>query len=295
MSAQGKTKHPSKLSAGMLQNLKKEHRKISMLTCYDYSFANIANQSDIDILLVGDSGIMTLFGYPDTTYGTIELMEMMTKAVVTGAPDKFIIADMPFLSHRKGIHHALDSAERLIKCGAQAVKIEGLSGHKDVIAYLIESGIPVMGHLGLTPQSVHATGYKVQGRNTDDFQAIIADAMMLQELGVFAMVLECVPTELTEKITQMLDIPVIGIGAGNASDGQVLVLQDMLGMTQNIKPKFVRHYLNGFHTIQTALNHYHQDVKNASYPDATESYHLRNNQVQGNTATKIKQLMEQLS
>ncbi|WP_119344790.1 3-methyl-2-oxobutanoate hydroxymethyltransferase [Facilibium subflavum] len=263
-----------KLTPDQLIKYKQNQQKISMLTCYDYSFACIANQSDVDLLLVGDSGVMTLLGHPDTTHANVEMMSMMTKAVAFGAPDKFIIADMPFLSHRQGISHAVQCADKLIKAGANAIKIEGIDGHQEVISHLTQSGIPVMGHLGLTPQSVHSLGYKVQGKTFDQAQKIKQQALDLQHLGCFSIVLECVPDQLAKEIAELLDIVVIGIGAGAFVDGQVLVLQDMLGMTQHMKPKFVRHFLDGFSCIQAAFNQYHQAVQSGTYPTNQESYTL---------------------
>ena len=263
-----------KLSLEKLTTYKHKSRKISMLTCYDYSFACLANNSNIDLLLVGDSGVTTLLGYPDSTHANIEMIELMTKAVSFGAPNKFIVADMPFLSNRKGVNYALECADKLIKAGANAIKIEGISGHEDVIKYIVQSGIPVMGHLGLTPQSVHATGYKVQGKTTSSFELIKQQATHLQEIGCFSMVLECVPSSLGKEISKTVNIPVIGIGAGSDVDGQVLVLQDMLGMTQNLKPKFVRHFLNGAEQIQNSFNEYHSQVQSGAYPNKDESYNL---------------------
>ncbi|MFC4892060.1 3-methyl-2-oxobutanoate hydroxymethyltransferase [Pseudofrancisella aestuarii] len=269
------TKVKNKLLPSQLLNYKRNKKKISMLTCYDYSFACIANESEIDILLVGDSGVMTIFGYPDTTHATIEMMESMTKAVHSGAPNKFIVGDMPFLSNRKGIKYAVECAEKLIKAGANSIKIEGVEGHADVIEHIVNSGIPVMGHLGLTPQSVNSLGYKVQGKTIDSAELIKQQALLLQRLGCFAVVLECVPSVLAKEITELLDIPVIGIGAGKDVDGQVLVLQDMLGMTLNLKPKFVRHFFSGFTDIKTAFDKYHDEVNNISYPAQSESYDIQ--------------------
>ena len=263
-----------KLSPNQLISLKNKGKKISALTCYDYSFATIANASEIDVLLVGDSGAMTIFGYPDTTHATIEMMESMTKAVSFGAPDKLIVGDMPFLTNRKGINVALESAERLIRAGASAIKLEGIDGHADVIKNIVQSGIPVMGHLGLTPQHVHTLGYKVQGKTQNSADMIKKQALQLQELGCFAIVLECVPNSLAKDIASSLTIPVIGIGAGKDIDGQILVLQDMLGMTVNLKQKFLRHFSNGFAEIKSIINQYHKEVSEQTYPSLKESYDI---------------------
>lgn len=261
-----------KLNPTQLRLLKGSGQKLSMITCYDYSFAYIINQTDIDLILVGDSGVMVSLGYPDTTHATIDMMAIMTKAVSTGATDKCIIADMPFLSQRQGIEHAITCADTLIKSGANAIKIEGVNGHENIIQHLVESGIPVMGHLGLTPQSVHSIGYRLQGKTDNESNKIKSQAITLQKLGCFSVVLECIPSELAAEIQAALSIPVIGIGAGKQVDGQVLVLQDMLGITQDLKPKFVRHFLNGKDLIQSAIDDYCNHVQNGDYPDTTESY-----------------------
>ena len=261
-----------KLNPTQLRLLKGSCQKLSMITCYDYSFACIINQTDIDLILVGDSGVMVSLGYPDTTHATIDMMAMMTKAVSRGANHKCIIADMPFLSQRQGIEHATQCADTLIKSGANAIKIEGVNGHEKVIQHLVESGIPVMGHLGLTPQSVHSIGYRLQGKTDNESNKIKTEAIALQKLGCFSVVLECIPSELAAEIQAALSIPVIGIGAGKQVDGQVLVLQDMLGITQDLKPKFVRHFLNGKALVQSAINDYCNHVQNGDYPDTTESY-----------------------
>ncbi|MFZ9035852.1 MAG: 3-methyl-2-oxobutanoate hydroxymethyltransferase [Francisellaceae bacterium] len=268
-------KKSKKITLADLRQYKDERRKISMLTCYDYSFAALINASDIDLILVGDSGVMTLLGYPDTTHATVEMMEMMVKAVSFGAQDKFIVADMPFLSHRKGIVHALEAVDRLIKAGANAVKIEGFTGHESVISHIVESGVPVMGHIGLTPQSVHSMGYKVQGQNSDAAARLKQQAIDLQKSGCFAVVLECVPQDLAAEITAVIEIPVIGIGAGSYVDGQVLVLQDMLGMNKDLKPKFVRHFFAGSKAFVEAFNRYHHSVLEHSYPNDDESYDVK--------------------
>ncbi|WP_119329117.1 3-methyl-2-oxobutanoate hydroxymethyltransferase [Cysteiniphilum halobium] len=264
-----------KPSISNLQSKKLNQQKLSMLTCYDFTFAQIINQTAIDMLLVGDSGVMTQLGYPDTTHATIEMMCFMTQSVVKGAPDKFIIADMPFLAQRQGIAHAIHCADRLIKCGANAIKIEGINGHQDVVKHIIESGIPVMGHIGLTPQSVHTLGYKVQGKDDRAAKSLKQQALQLQEVGCFSLVMECVPSGLAKEISQMLTIPVIGIGAGNDVDGQVLVIQDMLGLNNNLQPKFVRHFFNGFSHIKAAFDTYHQAVQTGDYPNKQERYDIK--------------------
>jgi 3-methyl-2-oxobutanoate hydroxymethyltransferase len=200
-------------------------------------------------------------------------MALHTAAVRRGAPTLFLIGDLPFLSFRKGVPAALDAAAALMRAGAQSVKLEGVTGHEDVIEALVGSGIPVMGHLGLTPQSVNAlSGFRVQGRREDDAMRIVEDARRLEALGCFSIVLECVPSALGARITQALTIPTIGVGAGIHCDGQVLVLQDLLGLTGGHRPKFVRTYLDGNAAVRDAIDRFDRDVKQGDFPAAVESY-----------------------
>ena len=252
---------------------KKKNQKITMLTCYDYTFAKILNQSDVDTLLVGDSVSQVIHGYPTTLHATVAMMELHTAAVAKGAPNKFIVSDMPFLSTRKGIKHAVEVAGTLMKAGAQAVKIEGAKGHEKLIQHLVESGIPVMGHLGLTPQSIHQLGGpKIQGRDDASAENILNDALALEKAGCFSLVLECIPTELSQKVTYALQIPTIGIGASAHTSGQVLVLQDMLGLNADFKPKFLKKYSNAADTTIAAINSYVAEVRTQKFPQAEHSY-----------------------
>ncbi len=247
--------------------------KISMVTCYDFWSARILNDSDIDTLLVGDSLAMVMHGFDSTVHATVDMMAMHTAAVRRGAPDKFIVGDMPFLSVRRGLAPAMDAVAALMQAGSNCVKIEGADGQLDVMTHIVESGVPVMGHLGLTPQSVEAFGgHKVQGRNEGAAAKILAQAKALEDAGVFALVLECVPAALGRTITDALSIPTIGIGAGADTDGQVLVLQDMLGMDDAFKPKFLRHFLGGKQALGEAVNDYHAAVQDGSFPSAEEMY-----------------------
>jgi 3-methyl-2-oxobutanoate hydroxymethyltransferase len=248
-------------------------RKISMVTCYDASLARVLEASKVDCILVGDSAAMVMHGQPDTLGATVELMAMHTAAVRHGAPTRFLIGDLPFLSFRKGVPAALDAVAALMRAGAQAVKLEGVTGHEDVITAITGSGVPVMGHLGLTPQSVNAlAGFRVQGRSEDDAARILEDAKRLESLGCFSLVLECVPSTLAARITRSLSIPTIGIGAGIDCDGQVLVLQDLLGLSNGHRPKFLRTYLDGFGQVRDALDRFDSDVKQGAFPTAAESY-----------------------
>jgi 3-methyl-2-oxobutanoate hydroxymethyltransferase len=201
------------------------------------------------------------------------MMRLHVAAARRGAPELLLIADMPFLAHRKGLRPAMEAVDVLMKAGAQGVKIEGAGDTVDLIRHIVDSGVPVMGHLGLTPQSIHAFGgYRVQGRSEQAAAAIRAEAVRLQEAGCFALVLEVVPSVLAAEVTEALDIPTIGIGAGPHTSGQVLVLQDLLGMQPEFRPHFLRTFLDGFELLREALGRYDEAVKSGSYPSDEESY-----------------------
>lgn len=254
---------------------KQAAEKISCITCYDYSSAVIAAKSDIDSVLVGDSLSMTIYGYPSTVNADMRMMTAHTEAVARGLSKsgKFIIGDMPFQTYRKGIDKAVEAASALIMAGAHAVKLEGADGNIDIIRHLVEGGIPVMGHLGLTPQFVNTLGgFKVQGKTDDAAQKIKNDALALQNAGCFSMVLEGVPSSVARDISQSLSIPTIGIGAGTDCDGQVLVWQDFLGINKDFKPKFVRYYADQHDDTLRAINQIHKDISNKIYPNVDESY-----------------------
>jgi 3-methyl-2-oxobutanoate hydroxymethyltransferase len=252
---------------------KAEGRRLSMVTCYDYTFARLVSTSAIDGILVGDSAAMVMHGHRSTLSATVDLMRLHTEAVARGAEGKFIVADMPFLSCRKGPAIALDAAHVLMSAGADAIKLEGVDGHEDVIQRAVQSGIPVMGHLGLQPQSVHAYGgYRVQGRKDDAAKAILCQATTLERLGAFAIVLECVPANLAREITAAVHIPTIGIGSGDGCDGQILVLQDLLGLNPDFRPKFARPFLNGARCVSETLARFDEAVKAGTFPTPEESY-----------------------
>jgi 3-methyl-2-oxobutanoate hydroxymethyltransferase len=248
-------------------------RPVSMVTCYDHWTARILNETDIDCLLVGDSVAMVVHGYDSTVHADTDMMALHVSAVCRGAPDKLVIADMPFLAARKGLRPGMEAVHSLMQAGAHAIKIEGEAGVAELIAHIVESGVPVMGHLGLTPQSVHALGgMRVQGRDDPAVQALVESAERLVEAGCFAMVLECVPSAVGKQVAAAVDIPVIGIGAGADTDGQVLVLQDLLGADPSFKPRFVRRYRDLHGDIQDAVNRFHADVHGRAFPGARESY-----------------------
>ena len=261
------------MSATDFLRAKAEGRKLSMVTCYDYTFARLLSQTAVDGILVGDSAGMVMHGYPSTISVTLALMRLHTAAVARGAAGKFVVADMPFLSFRKGVAAALDAAAVLMRAGAHAVKLEGVQGHADAIQRMVESGIPVMGHVGLQPQSVHTYGgFRVQGRSADAAREIARDAALLQELGAFAIVLECIPAELACQIAGALRIPTIGIGAGAGCDGQILVLQDLLGMNPEFQARFARPFLDGARVVRDAVSSFDQAVKTGAFPAEEESY-----------------------
>lgn len=252
---------------------KEQGQKISMVTCYDSTFAKILNASAVDCLLVGDSAAMTMHGHPDTLSATPDLMAMHVAAVRKGAPEKFIIGDMPFLAHRGSLDSTLAAVAIILQAGAQAVKIEGIKGSEQTLAHIVESGVPVMGHLGLTPQSLHAIGgFKVQATDERAAEWLLAQARAVEHAGCFALVLECVPGDVAKFVTENIRIPTIGIGAGPDTSGQVLVLQDLLGLNTDFKPKFVRKYLDGAAIVKDALDRFDKDVKTKEFPASEESY-----------------------
>ncbi|MCS6973445.1 MAG: 3-methyl-2-oxobutanoate hydroxymethyltransferase [Cyclobacteriaceae bacterium] len=252
---------------------KQNGQRISLTTCYDYWSACILRDTPIDAVLVGDSASMVMHGYPSTVHASVEMMVWHVAAVARALPSMFIIADLPFLAHRKGTEFLMQSVDRLMKAGAHAVKAEGGSEVIAEIQHIIQSGVPVMGHLGLTPQSVNMLGgHKLQATRPEAADKLVNDALLLEDAGVFALVLEMVPAGLAQQVTQKLKIPVIGIGAGPHTDGQVLVLQDLLGMSKDFSPKFLRKYLNGYELIKEALIRFDADVKNGNFPSEKESY-----------------------
>ena len=252
---------------------KDAEKKISMVTCYDFWSAQIIEDCDIDCILVGDSLAMIMHGYSNTIPATVELIASHVKSVCSGAPSKFIVADMPFLSVRSGLGDAVRSVDALLKAGAHAVKIEGIAGHRDIVEHIVQSGVPVMGHLGLTPQSIHQLGgFKVQGKVDSEVERLTRQAEEVESAGCFALVLECIPSNVASTVSNGLTIPTIGIGAGSETDGQVLVLHDLLGLTSKFEAKFVRKYLKGRELMLEALERFDHDVKSGAFPSQEESY-----------------------
>ncbi|MDD5584546.1 MAG: 3-methyl-2-oxobutanoate hydroxymethyltransferase [Candidatus Omnitrophica bacterium] len=259
---------------------KKGKEKIAMLTCYDYSFARILDDTGIDVVLVGDSLANVVLGLKETR--TISFSEMFnhTRAVAQAAENSLVVADMPYVSYQLHPKNAVRYAKKFIKAGADAVKVEWFygKGNNDcayVVKDLVAAKIPVMGHIGLTPQTAHLLGgFKVQGKDMQSALNLVAQAKMLQKLGVFSIILECVPYQVARLITAKLKIPTIGIGAGKFCDGQVLVLYDVLGLYKKIHPKFVKMYVDLYRQTQNALHRYVFDVKRSRFPGAKESFSI---------------------
>lgn len=255
---------------------KNNNRKISMLTAYDYSSAKLLDEAGVDTILVGDSLGMVMLGYDNTLQVTIDDMLHHTKAVKRGVKNAYIVGDMPFMTYHTTTEDAIRNAGRFIQeAGADAVKLEGgkVVAHK--IKGIIDAQIPVVGHLGLTPQSVNIMGgFKVQGKDAKKAQELIDDAILLEELGCVAIVLECVPAKLAKIISEKLSIPTIGIGAGNACDGQVLVIQDMLGMYSDFTPKFVKKYANLSEHIKNAVENYCEEVRSGDFPEEKHTFKI---------------------
>ncbi len=250
----------------------KGKKKMTMLTAYDYLTAKNIDDAGIDSILVGDSLGMVMLGYPDTLAVTMEDMIHHGKAVVRGAKNAFVVVDMPFMSYQVSVEEAVRNAGRLIKeTGCQAVKLEGM--YVDQIKAITTAGIPVVGHLGLTPQSVNSMGgYKVQGKEKEAAKKLIADCLKLEEAGVFAITLECVPRRIAEFITKKLHVSTIGIGASNECDCQVLVWQDMTGYTNQPSAKFVKRFANLYEEEIKAFTDYKNEVENLTYPDKSHTY-----------------------
>ena len=250
--------------------------KLTMLTAYDYSTAQAVDNSGINGILVGDSLGMVMLGYEDTLSVTMEDMIHHTKAVARGAKNSLVVADMPFMSYQTSVYDAVFNAGRLIKEGrAQAVKLEGGVEVADHIGAIVKASIPVMGHIGLTPQSVNAFGgFKVQGKSEEAAKKLIEDALAVERAGAFAVVMEGVPSKLAAIVTEKLSIPTIGIGAGDKCDGQILVYQDMLGMFNDFTPKFVKKYENLGDRMRNAFATYIEEVKNGSFPSEEHGFKI---------------------
>ena len=246
---------------------KKSGKKISVVTAYDYTIASLCDRAEVDILLVGDSGGMVMLGYDNTIPVTMEQMELFTQAVSRARQNALIVGDLPFMSYQSNISDAIANSGRLIKAGADTVKLEGGSEMTGTIKAIVETGIPVMGHIGLQPQTTMLSqGYRVQGKTVEEATKLIDDAKALEEAGVFSIALEMVSHEVAKIISDSVSVPTIGIGSGKSCDGQVLVIHDMLGMYDKLKPKFVKRYLSLSEDITKAVKAYRKDVELGKFP-----------------------------
>lgn len=265
-----------KFTTTKFQEAKKRGEKITMLTAYDYSTAKLEDEAGVDSILIGDSLGMVVLGYENTLQVTMEDMIHHSAAVARGAKNPLIICDMPFMSYQTSVYDAVVNAGRLIKEGhADAVKLEGGVKVKEHIRAIVDASIPVCAHIGMTPQSVNEFGgFKVQGKSVEQAKQVIADALAVQEAGAFAVVLECVPAALAEYITDILNIPTIGIGAGSGCDGQVLVYQDMLSMFSDFTPKFVKHFANVGEEMTKGFKSYIEEVKSGAFPSEEHTFKI---------------------
>ncbi len=267
-----------KVRTDSLLERKRAGEKIVMVTAYDYPSGRLTDEAGVDVVLVGDSLGNVALGYADTIPVTLDQMVHHTAAVRRGVKRALLVSDMPFMTYKSSIEEALRNCARLVQQGgAEAVKLEGGEEIAPTVERLTRAGIPVMGHLGLTPQSIHALGgYSVQGKRPDAAQRLRSDALALQEAGCFSIVLECMPWDLAEEISRSLAIPTIGIGAGGGCDGQVLVLGDLIGLTSGKLPRFVKQYAQVGQTIREAVGEYAREVRTGAYPDREHAYGTRN-------------------
>ena len=264
----------SRMTTAKLRQMKAQGEKIAMLTSYDFTLASLVDEAGIDILLVGDSASNVVCGNQYTLPITVDEMIFLTKGVVRAAQHALVVCDMPFGSYQVSEEEAVRNAIKIMKeSGCDAVKLEGGEEILPAIRHMVQAGVPVMGHLGLTPQSVNQFGgYGLRAKEEAEAEKLLHDAQLLDEAGCFSIVLEKIPSALAERVTAAVSCPVIGIGAGNQCDGQVLVLHDMLGMNQGFKPKFLRYFANMAEEVKNAVGNYIEAVKDSSFPNAEESY-----------------------
>jgi 3-methyl-2-oxobutanoate hydroxymethyltransferase len=268
-------------------NMKKEKKKISVITSYDYTLASLCDKAGIDVLLVGDSAGMVMLGYENTISVTMDQMCIFTEAVSRARKNSLLVSDLPFMSYQASIEDAINNSGKLIKAGADAVKLEGGSIMAETISAIVDVGIPVMGHIGLQPQTtILLEGYKVQGKTMDTAMKLIEDAKELEDAGVFSITLEMVSHEVAQIISETVSVPTIGIGSGVNCDGQVLVVQDLLGMYDKIKPKFAKRYMNLSEDIVKSLGDYKKDVESGEFP-TKENWFSMNEE-------ELKKLREQI-
>jgi 3-methyl-2-oxobutanoate hydroxymethyltransferase len=268
------SKQVKRVTTHVLQAMKSQGEKISMLTAYDFSMARILDEAGVDVLLVGDSASNVMAGHETTLPITLDQMIYHASSVVRAVQRALVIVDLPFGSYQGNSRIALESTIRIMKeSGAHAVKLEGGAEIEESIKRILSAGVPVMGHLGLTPQSIYKFGtYSVRAREEEEARKLLSDARLLEELGCFALVLEKIPANLAKQVSEALTIPTIGIGAGVDTDGQVLVTHDMLGLTKDFQPRFIRRYLDLFDQIKGAVEHYISDVQEKNFPSEKEQY-----------------------
>ena len=266
--------NPGRVTIKVLEQMKNKGEKISMLTAYDYSFAKIIDEAGIDIILVGDSASNVMAGHETTLPITLDQMVYHASSVIRAVKRALVVVDLPFGTYQSDSQEALKSAIRIMKeSGAHAVKLEGGHLAKESIERIIQAGIPVMGHLGLTPQSIYKFGtYTVRAEKQEEAETLISDSKMLEKIGCFSIVLEKIPNELAKKVTSSLKLPIIGIGAGSHVDGQVLVSHDMLGMNKDFSPRFLRRYLDLDSLVGNAVKKYSKDIKEGNFPNKEEQY-----------------------
>lgn len=274
MSTQKESSRPDKVTTQTVVEMKRNGEKISMLTAYDYTMAGIVDGAGVDVILVGDSASNVMAGYETTIPMTMEHMIYHTACVVRGVNRALVIADLPFMTYQVTAKEALINAGRMMKeAGAHAVKLEGGKAITDTVKRIVDAGIPVMGHLGLTPQSIYKFGtYKVRAKEEAEAQQLLEDAKKLEEAGVFSIVLEKIPASLAKQVTDSVSVPTIGIGAGSDCDGQVLVLHDMLGLNKDFSPRFLRRYADLHKSMSDAVTKYIDDVKTGDFPNENERY-----------------------
>ena len=267
-------KEYKRVTTNSLIEMKASNEKISMLTAYDYSMASVVDAANVDVILVGDSASNVMSGHETTVPITLDQMIYHASSVVRGIDRCLVVVDLPFGSYQSDPKEALRSAIRIMKeSRAHSIKLEGGKEVKESIKRILNAGIPVMGHLGLTPQSIYKFGtYTVRAKEEEEAEKLMEDALMLERLGCFAIVLEKVPADLARKVAESVSVPVIGIGAGNGVDGQVLVTHDMVGMTHEFNPRFLRRYLDLYHDMTNAFTSYISDVKSGEFPNENEQY-----------------------
>ena len=268
------SKEYKRVTVKSLVEMKSNDEKIAMITAYDYTMAKIVDGAGIDVILVGDSASNVMAGHETTLPITLDQMIYHASSVVRAIDRSLVVVDLPFGTYQSDSKEALRSAIRIMKeSGGHAVKLEGGKEIKDSIKKILNAGIPVMGHLGLTPQSIYKFGtYTVRAKEDEEAEKLIKDALLLQKLGCFALVLEKIPAKLAKKVSKNLNIPVIGIGAGSDVDGQVLVLHDMIGMTNEFNPRFLRRYMNLYESMTKSIRQYVSDVKTSEFPNSDEQY-----------------------